>query len=858
VAVDAAALRSILDQAVGVYELVLEQNPFGDVTVVVIAPRFDALDQPTRADLVAPLFNDPLIERVLTLTPAEAEARVIADDLDEPLWPEALARGSLPVSPTFPTDLDIDIAKPIVSTFYSLRGGVGRSTALAYTGLELAGRGRSVVMVDMDFEAPGLAALFAVEDAVPDGGGLPDVLLALERGDRVDLAEHVIRIDESQELYLLPAGRAGAEYARVLSLLTPELWLREEPNPLWRLLDGLQATAFSPDVILIDSRTGLNPLSAPLLFDASDLAVVCFFPHPQAERGTHALARALLASHTRRRADGVRFAPEPRFLVSPIPAGASEVRRKYEVRALDWVTQWLSVANETREGANALVPEDLTLFVPYREGAAITDRISRSAKARADYVGLADWLEALLPLSLDSAADIQTPADKLSILDSLEFSPGTAENQPRFAESFVPTETMQRALTPTTPLVLGRKGTGKTAVFRRLLETAPSAVPVTAPDALKTRAPWALSPEGYETLEAAASENWRLIWLSLIGVAYWANVRDRDIQAVPAELIGAFAPVQEALTELKTVQTVRRLVDVPDSTLILNDWLTRPAMPGSEAAILLFDGLDTGFGSSPDQRQRRQRAISALLPLALAAPESGGPLSFKVLLREDIWRSMTFQNKSHFFGRSVTLQWQDQIDYLRTVVKQAVLSHEFGQSVANRIATDKPIERWSGEEVLIAWSALVGERMKGGKTTFTRNWVWNRLADGNGDHSPRSLLQLFFTAKEWEIREERDAPYERSIIRPRALIESLGVVSAESLGALEEEFSELRPMFELLRSIGRTPLDAGDLDSQAELIPLAREVGLLEVYEGAEDDVRRYRIPDLLRLGLGMTRMGQI
>jgi hypothetical protein len=191
-------------------------------------------------------------------------------------------------------------------------------------------------------------------------------------------------------------------------------------------------------------------------------------------------------------------------------------------------------------------------------------------------------------------------------------------------------------------------------------------------------------------------------------------------------------------------------------------------------------------------------------------------------------------------------------------VKQAVLSHEFGQSVANRIATDKPIERWSGEEVLIAWSALVGERMKGGKTTFTRNWVWNRLADGNGDHSPRSLLQLFFTAKEWEIREERDAPYERSIIRPRALIESLGVVSAESLGALEEEFSELRPMFELLRSIGRTPLDAGDLDSQAELIPLAREVGLLEVYEGAEDDVRRYRIPDLLRLGLGMTRMGQI
>ena len=65
-------------------------------------------------------------------------------------------------------------------------------------------------------------------------------------------------------------------------------------------------------------------------------------------------------------------------------------------------------------------------------------------------------------------------------------------------------------------------------------------------------------------------------------------------------------------------------------------------------------------------------------------------------------------------------------------------------------------------------------------------------------------------------------------------------------------------MFELLRRIGRTPLDADDLAPQSDLVGLAREVGLLEIYEGAEDDVRRYRIPDLFRLGLGMTRMGQI
>ena len=41
-----------------------------------------------------------------------------------------------------------------------------------------------------------------------------------------------------------------------------------------------------------------------------------------------------------------------------------------------------------------------------------------------------------------------------------------------------------------------------------------------------------------------------------------------------------------------------------------------------------------------------------------------------------------------------------------------------------------------------------------------------------------------------------------------------------------------------------------------EELSLAREVGLLSVYEGTEDAVQRYKVPDLYRLGIGMTRKG--
>jgi cellulose biosynthesis protein BcsQ len=43
-----------------------------------------------------------------------------------------------------------------VVTFYSFKGGVGRTMALVNIGVELARMGRRVLLVDFDLEAPGI------------------------------------------------------------------------------------------------------------------------------------------------------------------------------------------------------------------------------------------------------------------------------------------------------------------------------------------------------------------------------------------------------------------------------------------------------------------------------------------------------------------------------------------------------------------------------------------------------------------------------------------------------------------------------------------------------------------------------
>ncbi len=233
-------------------------------------------------------------------------------------------------------------------------------------------------------------------------------------------------------------------------------------------------------------------------------------------------------------------------------------------------------------------------------------------------------------------------------------------------------------------------------------------------------------------------------------------------------------------------------------------------------------------------------------------------LSFKVLLRLDIWQQLQFENKSHLFGRYVQLLWRDQADYFKTVLKQAVRSGAF-QAILADIGIGSDVDAWRTDQVFQAWNVLIGERMKGAKTTFTRNWVWNRLADGQGDHSPRTLSQLFATAVEWETGER--GSYDQSVIRPRALVPSLERVSAEAVGALHEEFPELKEMVDALEAVGRTPLVPSDIQAvnpkALEQLELALEVGLIAVHEGTQEEVRRFRVPDLYRHALGMSRRGQ-
>src|ERR1700751_1348059 len=107
------------------------------------------------------------------------------------------------------------------ATFYSYRGGVGRTTALVNVAVDLALRGRKVLLVDFDLEAPGLPSFALLR---PEGDTHPGLVEFIDEylrfGKAPDIADYVYQAkavgENCGDVWVMPAGRGDDEYWQAL------------------------------------------------------------------------------------------------------------------------------------------------------------------------------------------------------------------------------------------------------------------------------------------------------------------------------------------------------------------------------------------------------------------------------------------------------------------------------------------------------------------------------------------------------------------------------------------------------------------------------------------------------------------
>ena len=196
-------------------------------------------------------------------------------------------------------------------TFYSYKGGVGRSLLVANTAKYLSALGKTVFAADFDLEAPGLHYKFqlgsATGSSVPQPG-LVDVLASFIASGAFpeSLRSYVTDLEVSAgpgSIRIMRAGTAPAgNYWRALSRINwHDLFYGERPVGAQFFLELQQRIEqeFKPDFLLIDARTGITEMGGIATTVLPDTVVCLGLASVEHLEGLRAVMRAILATTTR-------------------------------------------------------------------------------------------------------------------------------------------------------------------------------------------------------------------------------------------------------------------------------------------------------------------------------------------------------------------------------------------------------------------------------------------------------------------------------------------------------------------------------------------------------------------------------
>jgi hypothetical protein len=207
-----------------------------------------------------------------------------------------------------------------VITFYSYKGGTGRSLAVANVAWVLASSGRQVLVIDWDLEAPGLHRYFrpflsdpelsstkglidfvvecAFESAGNSGAPIPSLL---------DYATALNWAFPEGGIDFVGAGRQDASYATRVGGFPWQKFYEQLGGRA--ILDGVrEELKANYDYVLIDSRTGAADTSGICTIQMPDKLVLCFTMNQQSLQATAAVASSV---RSQREAGSLQIFPVP-------------------------------------------------------------------------------------------------------------------------------------------------------------------------------------------------------------------------------------------------------------------------------------------------------------------------------------------------------------------------------------------------------------------------------------------------------------------------------------------------------------------------------------------------------------------
>lgn len=274
------------------------------------------------------------------------------------------------VDPIWPYDDAKDGKQPKIVTFYSFKGGMGRTTALAATAILLAQHGRHVLAIDTDIEAPGLATLFFAESQIQRG--TVDFYLESsvdgQASGSIDMTPYLKEVDDPKlkddmtgNLYIIPAGKVDGHYVQKLGRIDYQDTISDGMrNHLTLLIQNavsyIKDHGYPLDYVLLDARAGFHDMGGVVTAQLPHGAVLFGRNSAQSWTGLKQVIQTL--ANTQRD-------PLPIVIVDSMADISEDHRQSFKSQAYTLCCEHYYVEGDPAPGIDAEGEAHTPVYIPY-------------------------------------------------------------------------------------------------------------------------------------------------------------------------------------------------------------------------------------------------------------------------------------------------------------------------------------------------------------------------------------------------------------------------------------------------------------------------------------------------------------
>lgn len=744
--------------------------------------------------------------------------------------------------------------EPVVLAFHSFKGGVGRTLHAITLALNLSQKGQKVLLIDADFEAPGISwyfsnpvISFADFIAMAHGDSSPDFEYTLKNS-----AAQIPQNSALENIQILPAFRDASLFGA--PIIKPEhLNTVDQPFRLQDLVIEL-GKKLSADYVILDLRAGLSELSSGWLLDPKVYKAIVTTLSGQSLRGCQNLLEQTNAKYEKfefRNKENML----PFLVFSQVPADLEkEVPMSWEVTEGPYQNEdFVSLKNCYISLLAS--PVENSPFAEWKEAACFSieytslKNLPHSWDEVADKIQKSGIIEGIEPLEkwlpLPSKASPlsggrtivkeehleQQQDEKRKKLSKTAEDLIHADSTP--VDDFLVTQPIEQlavrhiSVLPMT-VVVGAKGSGKTYLFKSLSQLADwsdflkKVRPNLNGEVIRAKFCKVTIPQnldGEQTqLHAVIKENiehwlqkplltasdWRKKWLDIIAWANGVNIGDE----------GAWEHFEQHNTE---------------------------------KVICLLDGLEELFAEyfNP-KKEPHKTALRALLQDVPSWLESlpQKNIGLIVFIRQDIVSYVILQNAAQFLSKykEFQLKWNEEealrLAYWVAAIKAKVIPED--------LRAIRDLGRADLEGLLYpVW----GQKMGGSNSREARtaDWVLDALSNFQDEVQSRDIVRFLHVAADISS----GASYDDRLLTPTGIRSSIARVGEKKL---DEVKTENGPLYEILEKVqGRSaslsfPCAKASLDFlEAREQEMLEKNGILRQYNS------EYYLAEIYRRGLGIS-----